>query len=224
LIGDQEILCYEKLLETNKIYLTNVFKIPPLSMLMLCASSGNIYLLFFFLLFFFYYLSTVDTNSDCSRVVFDDWIHVKLHDARDAENLFSQAILLRTQLDSLVNTQLLSRTKSAVSNNTTPLSFQQHSHLGGQASNHVGWYQISEMAQQQTLLEENPKISLPKPILFEVPPFLISALHLSNNNNNAFYSPSLLSQIRNSLTTFLIDEPKYQYYMIKQAQLLDMVN
>ncbi len=41
-IPAHDMLCYEKLLETNKPYITNAFRIPALQTLLLCANSSTL--------------------------------------------------------------------------------------------------------------------------------------------------------------------------------------
>ncbi|XP_070213312.1 probable ATP-dependent RNA helicase DHX34 isoform X2 [Littorina saxatilis] len=73
-----ELLAYGSLLETNnKPYLVNCMRVPALQTLTLFTNS-------------------IDTNSDCTRLVCDGWLEVRFPDAESAEQVLSAIISLRS--------------------------------------------------------------------------------------------------------------------------------
>ena len=78
-----ELLAYLNLLETNRAYITGVMRIPGLASLALFAHN-------------------IDANSDCSRLVFDDWIEVRLASGEQGVALLCTALDLRRMWEALV--------------------------------------------------------------------------------------------------------------------------
>lgn len=66
-IENKELLCYLQLLETNKPYLTNVFRIHGLHSCLLFARS-------------------IDINHDMTHFVVDNWLHLHIPNSEEAQN------------------------------------------------------------------------------------------------------------------------------------------
>uniref|UniRef100_A0A2C9JVF9 RNA helicase n=1 Tax=Biomphalaria glabrata TaxID=6526 RepID=A0A2C9JVF9_BIOGL len=83
-----ELLAYVSLLETNnKPYLVNAMKVPALQTVTLFSNS-------------------IDTNADCTRLIFDSWLEFKFKDALTAEKVISSVIQLRSTWHSLLLVRL----------------------------------------------------------------------------------------------------------------------
>ncbi|XP_055333449.1 probable ATP-dependent RNA helicase DHX34 [Paramacrobiotus metropolitanus] len=89
-----QLLFYVSLLETNKPYLMNCMRVPALHTMLLFASS-------------------IDSNGDCSRLVFDGWIEMHVHNIEDAQSLLEAAIWIREIWNSLLTLRLLESEVSA---------------------------------------------------------------------------------------------------------------
>eukprot|EP01114_Cavostelium_apophysatum_P019440 TRINITY_DN6273_c0_g1_i1.p1 TRINITY_DN6273_c0_g1~~TRINITY_DN6273_c0_g1_i1.p1 ORF type:complete len:307 (-),score=104.57 TRINITY_DN6273_c0_g1_i1:210-1130(-) len=83
------MLYYEKLLETKKPYITNVYAVSALHSLLLFARI-------------------VDTNKDCSRYVVDNWLEIKLEHPQAGETLITVVHQLRLMLRNMLLTRLAS--------------------------------------------------------------------------------------------------------------------
>lgn len=96
----KEFLIYVSLLETNKPYVVNTMKIPALQTLFLLSNS-------------------IDTNSDFSKILFNEWIELtfEISDKEDTamegennssvENLLSDVVQLRKSWETLLEQKLL---------------------------------------------------------------------------------------------------------------------
>ncbi|XP_064149969.1 probable ATP-dependent RNA helicase DHX34 [Loxodonta africana] len=82
-----QLLTFVSLLETNKPYLVNCVRVPALQSLLLFSRS-------------------LDTNSDCSRLVADGWLELQLADTESAVRLLAAALRLRAQWESALDRQL----------------------------------------------------------------------------------------------------------------------
>lgn len=83
----KELLAYVSLLETNKPYIMNSMRVPMLQTMLLFSCS-------------------IDTNSDCTRVICDGWIELGFKDGTSAQHLLSDVIKLRTAWDKLLELRL----------------------------------------------------------------------------------------------------------------------
>uniref|UniRef100_A0A667XB43 DEAH (Asp-Glu-Ala-His) box polypeptide 34 n=1 Tax=Myripristis murdjan TaxID=586833 RepID=A0A667XB43_9TELE len=88
-LSRHQLLAFVTLLETNKPYLSNCVRVPALQVgaLLLVANS-------------------VDSNSDCTRLVVDGWLELELRDAEGALKVLSTALTLRTDWERLLLAQL----------------------------------------------------------------------------------------------------------------------
>ena len=84
----KELLAFVSLLETNKPYLMNSMRVPVLQTILLFSNS-------------------LDTNSDCTRVICDGWIELDFKDGAKAQQLLSDVIKLRNAWDKLLELRLL---------------------------------------------------------------------------------------------------------------------
>nr|XP_020035209.1 probable ATP-dependent RNA helicase DHX34 [Castor canadensis] len=82
-----QLLTFVSLLETNKPYLVNCVRIPALQSLLLFSRS-------------------LDTNGDCSRLVADSWLELKLTDSESAVQLLAASLRLRTHWEDALDQQL----------------------------------------------------------------------------------------------------------------------
>ena len=85
--NDHELMSYVSLLETRKPYIMNVMRVPALQTLLLFGR-------------------TVDSNADCTRLVVDDWVELRIPDAEHAQKLVSSVIHLRTTWDMLLKRKI----------------------------------------------------------------------------------------------------------------------
>ena len=83
----KELLAFVSLLETNKPYIMNSMRVPVLQTILLFSSS-------------------LDTNSDCTRVICDGWIEIGFQNGDSAQQLLSDVIKLRTAWDKLLELRL----------------------------------------------------------------------------------------------------------------------
>lgn len=82
-----QLLTFVSLLETNKPYLVNCVRIPALQSLLLFSRS-------------------LDTNGDCSRLVADGWLELRLADSESAVRLLAASVRLRARWESALDQQL----------------------------------------------------------------------------------------------------------------------
>ena len=82
-------LC-RSLLETTKPYLVGCLRTPALQTLLLYSSS-------------------LDTNTDCKRVLCDGWLELRFLDSESAEQALSSAVQLRSTWQALIQTKLEGR-------------------------------------------------------------------------------------------------------------------
>nr|KAF6281853.1 DExH-box helicase 34 [Pipistrellus kuhlii] len=82
-----QLLTFVSLLETNKPYLVNCVRIPALQSLLLFSRS-------------------LDTNGDCSRLVADGWLELRLADSESAVRLLAASLRLRARWESALDRQL----------------------------------------------------------------------------------------------------------------------
>ncbi|PVD20242.1 hypothetical protein C0Q70_20738 [Pomacea canaliculata] len=83
-----ELLAYGSLLETNgKPYLVNCMRVPALQTVTLFATA-------------------IDTNTDCTRLVCDEWLEIHLPDAESADQVISSIVSLRATWQSLLQLRL----------------------------------------------------------------------------------------------------------------------
>ncbi|XP_034974407.1 probable ATP-dependent RNA helicase DHX34 isoform X2 [Zootoca vivipara] len=85
-----QILAFVSLLETNKPYLVNCLRLPALQSLLLLARS-------------------VDTNGDCTRLVADSWLELRVPSPEAALRLLRAALRLRASWEKVLDRQLESR-------------------------------------------------------------------------------------------------------------------
>ena len=86
-IHSRELLLYVSLLETNKAYIVNTARVPALQTLLLLSSS-------------------IDTNSDCSSLVFDNWLEMSFQTNFDAKLLLSNVVQIRSAWEMLLEQKL----------------------------------------------------------------------------------------------------------------------
>ncbi|KAK6188313.1 hypothetical protein SNE40_004514 [Patella caerulea] len=82
-----ELLAFVSLLETNKPYLVNIMRVPALQTVTLFSNS-------------------IDTNSDCTRLVCDGWLEIRFADAESAQYIISSIIQLRSKWQNLLQLRL----------------------------------------------------------------------------------------------------------------------
>lgn len=82
-----ELLAYVDLLETDKPYLVNVLRTPALPTLALFGHS-------------------LDTNSDCSRIVVDSWVEIQFQDHTSGIMALTAVQKLRATITDLLKTKL----------------------------------------------------------------------------------------------------------------------
>ena len=75
------------LLETNKPYLTNVMRVPALQTVMLFSPS-------------------LDTNSDCTRLVVDEWLELKFPSSETGQEVIAAVQTLRSMWTHLLELKL----------------------------------------------------------------------------------------------------------------------
>ncbi|XP_077788581.1 putative ATP-dependent RNA helicase DHX34 [Podarcis muralis] len=85
-----QILAFVSLLETNKPYLVNCLRLPALQALLLLARS-------------------LDTNGDCTRLVADSWLELRVPSPDVALRLLRAALRLRASWEKVLDRQLESR-------------------------------------------------------------------------------------------------------------------
>jgi hypothetical protein len=83
-----QILLFVTLLETNKPYLVNAFRMPAVQTLLLFSQS-------------------VDTNSDISRLVCDGWLELRFTEPSAGQSLLLRACKLRHRWNELLMLRLL---------------------------------------------------------------------------------------------------------------------
>nr|CAH8840474.1 unnamed protein product [Trichobilharzia regenti] len=84
---DHQLLVYLDLMETTKPFLVNTIRVPALPTLLL-------------------YCREVDTNADISRIVFDSWLEIRLHDVEAAQRAVATTIWLRSTMQYLMECEL----------------------------------------------------------------------------------------------------------------------
>ena len=82
-----QVLMYVTLLETNKLYLMNAFRMPSAQTLLLFSQS-------------------IDTNGDFARLVCDSWLELHFVDAAAAQSLLLRACQLRYRWNDLLMLRL----------------------------------------------------------------------------------------------------------------------
>ncbi|XP_033109817.1 probable ATP-dependent RNA helicase DHX34 [Anneissia japonica] len=82
-----QLLAFVSLLETTKPYLVNTMRVPALQTMLLYAHS-------------------LDTNTDCTRVVADDWVEFKFQTDTDAQQMISSVVQLRDTWQKLLKMRL----------------------------------------------------------------------------------------------------------------------
>ncbi|XP_058136471.1 LOW QUALITY PROTEIN: probable ATP-dependent RNA helicase DHX34 [Dasypus novemcinctus] len=82
-----QLLAFVSLLETNKPYLVNCVRVPALQSLLLFSRS-------------------LDTSGDCSRLVADSWLELRLADSEVAAQLLAAALRLRARWERALDQQL----------------------------------------------------------------------------------------------------------------------
>ncbi|CAI5780577.1 probable ATP-dependent RNA helicase DHX34 [Podarcis lilfordi] len=90
LSSHHQILAFVSLLETNKPYLVNCLRLPALQALLLLARS-------------------LDTNGDCTRLVADSWLELRVPSPEAALRLLRAALRLRASWEKVLDRQLESR-------------------------------------------------------------------------------------------------------------------
>eukprot|EP01119_Soliformovum_irregulare_P013907 TRINITY_DN3747_c0_g1_i2.p1 TRINITY_DN3747_c0_g1~~TRINITY_DN3747_c0_g1_i2.p1 ORF type:complete len:586 (+),score=198.21 TRINITY_DN3747_c0_g1_i2:1720-3477(+) len=84
LVTRTDLLCYSKLLETNKPYITNAFRISAIHPLLLFAR-------------------TLDTNKTGDKIVVDNWLMIKIDQVKAAEKI----LIIISQIRNLISHFLL---------------------------------------------------------------------------------------------------------------------
>ncbi|XP_041367761.1 probable ATP-dependent RNA helicase DHX34 [Gigantopelta aegis] len=87
LSSKHELLSYVSILETNKPYLINTMRVPALQTVTLFSNS-------------------IDTNTDCSRLVCDGWLEISFPDEESADSVISSIIMLRSTWQNLLKVRL----------------------------------------------------------------------------------------------------------------------
>lgn len=82
-----KIICYFALLETTKVYLTNMIQMPAFQTLLLFSKS-------------------IDVSFNFSKFIFDNWILIEVLNPRQSEVLIIKLISLRKKWNSLISTRL----------------------------------------------------------------------------------------------------------------------
>lgn len=82
-----QVLMYVTLLETNKLYLMNAFRMPAAQTLLLFSQS-------------------IDTNGDFTRLVCDSWLELRFVDTAAAQSLLLKACQLRYRWNDLLMVRL----------------------------------------------------------------------------------------------------------------------
>uniref|UniRef100_A0A8C4R2H8 DEAH (Asp-Glu-Ala-His) box polypeptide 34 n=1 Tax=Eptatretus burgeri TaxID=7764 RepID=A0A8C4R2H8_EPTBU len=90
---DPQLLVYVSFLETTKPYLVNVFRAPAIQVLLQFSSS-------------------LDTNTDCRKVVVDSWLEISFEDSEEAQKLLWAAVRLRSAWSELLKAHLQGRASS----------------------------------------------------------------------------------------------------------------
>ena len=85
--GNKEFLAFVSLLETNKPFIMNSMRVPVLQILLLFSRS-------------------LDTNSDCTRIICDGWLELSFKDCEKAQSLLSDVIKLRSAWEELLEIRL----------------------------------------------------------------------------------------------------------------------
>ena len=85
--GNKEFLAFVSLLETNKPYIMNSMRVPILQILLLFSRS-------------------LDTNSDCTRIICDGWLELSFKDGEKAQSLLSDVMKLRSAWEELLEIRL----------------------------------------------------------------------------------------------------------------------
>ena len=85
-----EVLCYLSLLETNKPYLTNVFRVQGLQACLLFARS-------------------ICISSDMTHYIVDNWLHLHIYDSSKAQQLLILASWLRYAWEYVIEKRLESQ-------------------------------------------------------------------------------------------------------------------
>jgi hypothetical protein len=86
-VQSKELLCYLQLLETNKPYLTNVFRIHGLHACLLFAKN-------------------IDVSPCMTHLIIDKWLHLNIYKAGDAAKFLVLSNWLRFAWISVVNSNL----------------------------------------------------------------------------------------------------------------------
>jgi len=82
-----QLVCFLTLLETNKPYLMNTFRMPAVQTLLLFAHS-------------------IDSDASFTRFIFDSWLEIEFADSISARALISTAVELRDTWTQLLNQRL----------------------------------------------------------------------------------------------------------------------
>lgn len=82
-----QLLVYVSLLETNKAFLMNSFRVPAAQTMLLFANA-------------------LDTNADFSVIACDDFVELKFADAMAGQKLLARTVLLRKQWNQLLEMKL----------------------------------------------------------------------------------------------------------------------
>uniref|UniRef100_A0A452HKL0 DHX34-like C2H2-type zinc finger domain-containing protein n=1 Tax=Gopherus agassizii TaxID=38772 RepID=A0A452HKL0_9SAUR len=95
-----QLLAFVSLLETNKPYLVNCLRAPALQALLLFSRA-------------------LDTSADCTRLVADSWLEMRVPDSAAALRLLSAALQLRAAWERLLNRPLRAGRSSQVGSGVT---------------------------------------------------------------------------------------------------------
>ena len=90
-----QLLAYVSLLETTKPYLVGAMRVPAMQTLLLYSSS-------------------LDTNTDLTRVVCESWLEIKFDQPEDAEHMISSVVHLRSTWQKLIKLKLRRRISTSV--------------------------------------------------------------------------------------------------------------
>ena len=86
-VNSKELLCYLQLLETNKPYLTNVFRIQGLHACLLFAKN-------------------IDVSPCTTHLIIDKWLHINIYNAEDAAKFLIISNWLRFAWSSVLKSNL----------------------------------------------------------------------------------------------------------------------
>uniref|UniRef100_H2ZFU6 RNA helicase n=1 Tax=Ciona savignyi TaxID=51511 RepID=H2ZFU6_CIOSA len=110
-----QLLSYVSLLETTKPYLCNTMRVPALQTLFLFSQS-------------------LDTDSECKRVIVDEWIEIFIPDVLQSQSLLASCLQLRNAWNRLLKLRIsASKTEGTLANSglgCSPATYKLQKFLG----------------------------------------------------------------------------------------------